>query len=568
MSDNPFTYAHAANMEDKELENIFIDNDNSRIIDSKHNIFINGYRGTGKSMLMRYHSFFVKNIRDKSNFERIGIYVNCRNPYFARMDTCFNKNKFHVVVISEHILVLNMALGLLKIIIKLNSDCNFENLEFLKKELEYYFNTFKANSNKNVLTDFYNWLNKQIIDLQEELMLAPEEFIEAKTYSYLSLVDVVIGIFKEINLLKDTHFMFLIDDAVLLNKQQQQIINTWVSYRDTANVSFKVAITSADEYSFLTGHGSVILENHDYIMLDLEKNLFSGGTEFYKFAEKIINRRFEVFHIKTTINDFLPESVKFKKQLDKIGKEFIAGKYHEKPNFTKEQRKNNVSKYKRAIYFKLNQSSAKANLPELPYAGFNVLVNISTGIVRNLLVPCHKMYEKEYEKNGTVNKISEKVQYQELKNESDRMWSGIDNLASRIENCTNEDAQKLKNILENFGKYLKEVLLNVDSSEKRILAFTIEDLNETSNKGIKKEIDNIIRIGLQSGLLYARLGADHNGGKTKFYTPNRILWVSRGLDPVGQNGRKSFPAQTFYKMMNNKNYYKEYNADQLEIKYE
>ena len=47
-----------------------------------------------------------------------------------------------------------------------------------------------------------------------------------------------------------------------------------------------------------------------------------------------------------------------------------------------------VYKYKRAHYFK--NRPPKANRP--PYSGFETLVFISTGVVRNLLEPCYGMF--------------------------------------------------------------------------------------------------------------------------------------------------------------------------------
>lgn len=567
MAINPFIYAHAANINNEELVKIFIDNDNSRIMDNNNNVFINGYRGAGKSMLMKYNSFPVKNINGDNMLERIGIYIDCRNPYFTKMDAEFNENKFQQATISESFLVLSMALSLLDMVISIDKNKLSDDLELITNEFDYYFDEFTPNSSATILQDMRNWLNKQIISLQQETQHITENFINnSKVYSYLSLIDVIINTLKQTSALKETHFMFLIDDAILLNEPQQKSINSWVSYRDTSNVSFKVAITSKDEYNFITNHGGIILESHDYIMLDLEKNFFSNNTEFYNFAKKIIEKRFEISNIKTSVDEFFPQSVYFKEQLEEIDKKFIAGEYPEKSNYSAQQRKENVSKYRRAIYFRLNQETPKSNLPELPYTGFDALSNISTGVIRNLLMPCHKMYEMEFKEDRILTNISKKTQYTVLKNESESAWSDIDSLPSVIPNCTEDDAIQLKNMLSNFGKYLKKILLDTSSTEKRILTFTIEDLNRPSNSDIKNEINKILKIGVQSGLLYVRLGADHNGGKTKFYTPNRILWVSLGLDPIGQNGRKPFPAQTFYKMMKNENFsFKKHNENQAEL---
>ena len=49
----------------------------------------------------------------------------------------------------------------------------------------------------------------------------------------------------------------------------------------------------------------------------------------------------------------------------------------------------------RAMYFR--ERSAKANKP--PYSGFETIVDISTGIVRNLLDPCYWMFDNALNNN-------------------------------------------------------------------------------------------------------------------------------------------------------------------------
>lgn len=556
---NPFTHGGAAKINKEELLDIFIDSGDSNIItEGENNIFIKGNRGSGKSMLMLHNSFLIK-----ENMHRIGIYVDCRNAFFSRIDQYFNKNDFQASIVSEHILVTGMALSLSTIV----KEILFEEKDnqLLDEGLSYYFDSFHSTSERPCFDDFHSWLNKQIVELQTELMKAPEEFIKTKAYSYLSLIDVIISILKRTSILKDTHFMFLIDDAVFLNEHQQKTLNTWISYRDTSSVSFKVAITSIREYSFLTNQDSAILENHDYITLDLERKFFSENDEFHNFAKKIVEKRLKLSGSTLLADDFFPTSPQFEEELKQIKDNFIKGEYPEQKQQTVEFRKKKSSKFTRAIYFRLRHEKSKANLPELPYTGFKILTNISTGIVRNLLVPCFKMYEKELEKNGKVEVISTNIQYHTLKAESERMWNDIDKLPTQIKDCTEDDAKRLKKILVNFGKYLKNKLLDPNSTEKRILSFVIEDLEDCADSGKVQEIKKVLNIGISSSFLYTRIGANRSGGKTIFYTPNRILWVNLGLDPVGQNGRHSIPVDDFYRMMKDENLVYQNNDNQMEL---
>jgi hypothetical protein len=352
---------------------------------------------------------------------------------------------------------------------------------------------------------------------------------------------------KKLSDLTNTHFSFFIDDGHNLSRSQQKTLNSWISYRDTTDVSFKVSIPSKREYIFETNTNSIILINHDYIVLDLEKEFFGYNSNFYKFAKSVIDRRLEKYDISTQdAEEFFPEHPDITKELENISKDFINGEYEEQKKRSKEERKKIVSKFKRAIYFRLRLENSKANLPTLPYTGFNTMVNISTGVIRNLLVPCSEMFiiEKNNQQN-IPNRIEPKTQYEGLKKLSEEKWEEIKNLSSTISNCDEEIANKIYKFLNNFGIKLKSILLDKNSSEKQILTFTIEKLEDSE---YKNEIIEILNIAEKAGLIYTRMGPGKNSNRTIWYTPNRILWVSMGLDPVGQNGRTNITPSKFIDM--------------------
>lgn len=72
------------------------------------------------------------------------------------------------------------------------------------------------------------------------------------------------------------------------------------------------------------------------------------------------------------------------KRIDEIKENFIKGTYPELKDQTEEYRKTKASKYTRAIYFRERLEKPRSNNPTTAYTGFNTLVNISTGVIRNL----------------------------------------------------------------------------------------------------------------------------------------------------------------------------------------
>jgi len=535
---NPFIYEAATNLTPEKIEELYIDIEKSDLIVSQKNIFIEGYRGSGKSMLLKYNSFDMKYHRDKKlNF--IGIYTSCQTALFSKKEYELLDNKLHSLIIAEHILVLTMTESLLKSL--LNTELlNKEEEKVFIKEMEFYFD-FENYS----LVKFTKFIKKELISLQRNMNINPLKFYQ-NAFTYSSLIIPIIVALKEINKLENSHFSFFIDDGQNLSNMQKEILNSWISFRDTSDISFKVSIASKKEYKFYTNTNSVILENHDYMVLDLEKEFFGQDSRFYKFAKNVIEKRLEKYLIKTTdAKLFFPEHEKFNKELKEISEKFINGEYPEQKDKNIEYRKKNVSKFNRAIYFRERLENSKANNPTIPYTGFETLTNISTGIIRNLLIPCTLMYSRELQDNDKIDFIKPKTQYEAIKALSESKWEELKSLSSTITDCDEDTANKILIFLTNFGNKLKALLLNKTSSEKQILTFTIEKLEDDVNKN---EIQHILTIAEKAGLIYSRIGAGKNSNRTTWYTPNRILWSSIGLDPVGQNGRLNITPYNFINM--------------------
>lgn len=554
---NPFTFEAANNLSIKEIEGLYIDIERSEFLTSQKNIFIEGHRGSGKSMLLRYNSIDMKHRRDMK-LDFIGVYVSCQTPLFSKEEHETMDEAFEVNVTAEHMFTLMMAESLVLSILTNKILSDSEECIFID-EIRFYFDLDESISS---VKRFHSFIKKEIKNIQGKFLDAPEVFYK-KAYTYSSLILPIIDSLKSTTELGGSHFSFFMDDAQNLDKYQKKFLNSWVSFRDTSNISFKIAITSQKEYLFYTNSNTAILEDHDYMMINLEKDFFGNESGFYQFAKKVIEKRLVEFNIGTiNVDDFFPQSEEFVKNIEEIGKKFINGEYEEQKDKTVSQRKKSVSKYRRAIYFREKLSTPKANLPSIAYTGFGALANISTGIIRNLLIPISKMYDKELEK-GSVKFIPATTQYSTMKEVSKNKWEYLESLDNKITGCDEATAKNIYNFLMNFGKKLRKILLDVNSSEKRILTFTIEQL-DNSNKQDKDKILAVLNIAHQSGLLYSRIGPGKNTNRTIWYTPNRILWVDLGLDPEGQNGRINITPTNFYKMISSDNI-KEVNENQMEI---
>lgn len=539
---NPFIHDAATNLSEEIISELYIDIEDSEMIESQRNVFVTGYRGSGKSMLLRHNTFSMRYSRNQ-NLDFIGIYVSCMTPFFSQKEHLLVDDNFQKKIVDEHMLVLVMSINLIKSIKKdfLSSD---EESKIIQ-ELKYYFDIDSSS-----LDDFYRFLNRELFNTQKETNISPETFYK-NAYTFSSLIFPIVEALSSIDKLLNTRFSFLIDDGQLLSDFQKRSLNSWISFRDTRKINFKVAITSTKEYAFYTDTNSVILDNHDFVVVDLEKNFFGKETNYFEFAKKIIERRLQKFGFKNhKAEEFFPEDVNFEKKIDEIKENFIKGNYPELKDQTEEYRKTKASKYTRAIYFRERLEKPRSNNPTTAYTGFNTLVNISTGVIRNLLIPCSTMYE--YEKNKSkldkVEYIHSKTQYEAIIKESQKKWESLKYLSVQIEGCDEETSLKIEKFLKNFGNQLKSILLDPSSTEKQVLTFTIEKLDDYHDKN---NITQILLIAEKAGLLYSRIGPGRNSNRTTWYTPNRILWTELGLDPVGQNGRINIRPEDFEHMTKN-----------------
>ena len=567
---NPFEYEAAVNFATDELIEYFVEDHNySRFIQSGRNIFIVGERGCGKSMTLLYNSY-QKQIRkaekDKIdfNYSKIGIYIPCTNALFFKKEYELISNVFKVSVLSEHFFVLAIAYELTNVLSQIPDVCPKDKEEELKTDINYILN-IKMPADLQLFKGLAMYFQKITSESQNQINNSEDNFTD-KCVSFYSLIIPLIRIIKGIETFANTHFLFLIDDAHDLNVHQVRALNSWIAYRDHSDFSFKVAVAKVRSHTYITATGSSILEGHDFLKIDMEKPYQNKFSDFGLWAKDIVIRRLEKFGMENTnVESFFPISATvaedMKKCEEKVRK-IAEEKYGNEENSTKKIG-DYVYKRARAEYFK---RPPKANLPQ--YSGWETIVHLSTGVVRNLLYPCYWMYDKEYsalidnmknEKDGImVNSIRPAYQDDVIKEKSQELWNRIENdLFNNIDNCSTKQAIQIKNLFENLILLFKE-RLDSDISEPRAITFTIsarKDLSEQKNE----ELNELLRISREAQILYDRVStAKDDGQREIYYVPNRLLLPIRGLDVVGQHARVSIKAPELYaaaidgKRINNK----------------
>lgn len=548
---NPFEYDAALNLPADMLVEWYIEDHNfARVLRTTRNVLINGHRGSGKSMMLIYNSLRFQKLRNELKQHEfppshVGIYVPCNTPLTHRQDHELMPVG-QQVTLSEFYFVMAMVEAIAEAFELTSVGFSTKDYDILVDEIRTIIPNIEIKEPSSIFTQIRRNINGQLIALQKSLQQGILTEVEYNAVSFYSLVVPLLSALKRTSVFKLAHFSILIDDAHDLNPHQKRLLNSWLSYRDHSVFSFKVAVAGLRTYNLRTLSGGTVLEGHDYLILDLEQPFQNEESNYALFAKAVIEQRLSGVGLKdVNAADYFPPSAEFEADIEaaneSVAKEYLKTKGWANSNdLTPEQKKSvrdHVYKYGRAKYFRERKS--KANLPM--YSGFDTLVHLSTGVIRNLLNPCYQMFDSKISTTDpTPICIPPSVQSDIIKAKSDETWEQIRRgLENVVEGCTKDDAVHLCNLLSALGDYFVS-RLNSHKSEPRILSFII---SEAEPENIKF-LDNLFRIAQEAQLLYVRSGSSKTRGRREdYYTPNRILWPVLGLDVHGQHGRASIPSR-------------------------
>ena len=550
---NPFEYEAANNLTDEMVEAYYIDDFNySRFIQSRRNIFLVGDRGSGKTMALLYNRWRLqKMVRERrgepASLSSIGVYIPCNTPLTYKTEYQLI-DSFRGSVLSEHFLVLSMVHALAdtlsdipELLLGVDEPRVHEEAEFVLGSVLPcripFFDAIKA------------FVHRELLETQRTLNSNDSEAFHDHTFTFSSVFVPVLNLCSSrIPKLKDSHFLLLVDDAHALNDHQVRALNSWIAYRDHSLFSFKVAVAKVGTQTKKTSAGGSILEGHDYTTIDLEGHYQHDRSRFFKLAEALVSKRLENASILISPRDFFPMSETMKGDLEESEaavRHVAIQKFGASPEHQKSV-SDHVYKYARAHYFKSRPS--KANRP--PYSGFDSLVYLSTGVIRNLLEPCFWMFDRVVSNLSTdersvsvIQVIPPSVQTEVILELSERRWEWLrDRIAQDVEDCSTTDGERAYRLLDNLALHFRDRLLN-HKSEPRALSFTISG----ADGNVASELIRLFDILRKAQLLYVRSGPAKDDGKREtYFVPNRVLWPARGLDILGQHARVSLTARTLW----------------------
>lgn len=549
---NPFDVESPEKLTFDQIKELYVPDDEiiGLICQRKHT-FIWGNRGSGKSMLLRFlepkcfyksDEFLKKELNEQNSF--LGI-------YYPIKEGMLNKTEFKLLdetlasLLSEHIFIIQIA--------ERTISCIKEQLNIfdIKKEKAILFK-------ENVLA-LYDPLTsfesiKTIKKYEDELDYLKEffkkELIKVIKYITTSILpsnncvysgalggyyDFLIPFFREVKemlSLKSTCIYLLIDDAGRMHRFQQKILNSWIANRDQNDLCIKVSAVNDEYLSFSTKDNWLISEPHDYSEITMDKALYtSANTNYSEKILKIANKRLEKVNagIKN-IEELFPMDQLQQSMLKEIKKQLAEEWEREKIG----EKYDYINRYSNPrLYQKISSAKQSPN-----YSGFSNIVHISSGIIRNFLEPCFKIFEQQFGNDFEPEKITPipaSVQNKVIIQYSKEFLNRIDDIKKDVVSDETVCIDKLKRLVESMGRLFYIKLHDANDREARVFSFTISDEDK-----LDVETNKILSYGVKYGYFQKSTYPTKSGGGTEpWYILNRRLCPAYKIDPTGFMGRVS-----------------------------
>lgn len=565
---NPFEIKTPEQNSAKDIVELFVDvfPDFGQILEKGHT-FLNGPRGSGKSMMFRYMQpdcqMLVKECEAR-DLEYFSVYVGIKqtsinNSDLARLDShasiLFNEHLLSTFVVSNVLNSIRETFG------EQMNNYSSELYTFYKEIFVKYvgYSSFQIDTEVSSATQGSDLLLHMINVVEDmervclsyckRIALANDVNIpyEGPLTDFVDFVEPVILGLKSLSMFpQDKPFYILIDDAGYLNLPQTKVLNTWVSYRSTKNICLKIS-TQLDYKTHLTSNGKRIDAPHDYSEIDISTRYTSSKSTYNDRIKEIVKKRIKKYlQVEISPEEFFPENEKQQEEIKKIAEELrIANEDPTKPHAAADA----VKRYARPEYMKRMQKEKKAGF-HYSYAGFDQLVAISSGIIRHFLAPAQAMFSTAVALNNDnpVNCITPKIQDDIIKEYSDGfLYNEFDDMRKdkAASDETLDNSGKIYNIVDALGRLFHMILVS-NAADRRVFSVALTDNPD-------KELYDILDMCEQYGYIHkGSIGNKSGTGRNRLYVLSRILAPHFKLDPTSYAGYKFMSSSVLKIALNDK----------------
>ncbi len=499
---NPFSDVIANGIPPQYIHELFVEPSNSLVkLKNRLETIVEGQRGTGKTMLLRYFSFEVQqSLLSKENTEDsiigllnststpFGVYCCLTNAGLNRSDFESVENDARRTGLFSHIAALFVLSRFFSALaaFTIQSTNGFPDDDLRKYtlrllSLDYSLATIKGER-------FFKQLVREIDLLlrdakQHVASLLPGGY-PTNFNPWLSLP----SLFPLLEDYKDAlgmqvPFFLLIDDFDQLNAEQQSEFFAAASARRHDVVCYKFGIMSEGQKSFVAGDQRTYREGDDYNFVRLD--WVDGGLEtesrtssYVKAVEEIFNKRMVLAQWPTVIRlGTLLDDWEHGNRLREEAKDLAKKDYENlRPNERPQTFESYWSKQGNAKYFRLLAKKKIAHR----YAGRSTVIDLSSGIFRQFLEICSGIVDLALA-DGWHPSSGKRIG-PEKQNKAIREWSkdmfrslgssgDVSSLATRGFAVTSEN---LINLANSLSRFFQNRLLS-ESKDPEVIAIAIKD---------------------------------------------------------------------------------------------
>lgn len=553
---NPFVVESPEKLAPNQLVDLFVQkHTHIETVKQRKHTFIWGSRGSGKSMMLRYLEPQCQSILIGSFSE----YIKQPESFFSIYMPCkegqFNKTELELLttsaslIITEHMLNLSVAERLLSTIIVQVPDDSYsieECVNFSRSVLRLFdkasigVSLSETNDKFDIEVDpilwlqdlFQNELRKVSSFLRNLVLQNGTVQYHGSTTSYHDFLLPFLKNVKNFNFLNSLPIFLMVDDADRLNKNQQCILNSWIANRDQNILCLKICSRRETYNTFLTKDKGIIEQPHDFSEIDVDELYTQSKSDYANKVKLISEKRLEIAKSsELSIERFLPPDSGELKLYEKVKYETAQewetqGKPGRKSDY--------VSRYSYARLFQYLKKKKRRK----SYAGFQNMVHLSSGIIRDFLEPCYLMFDQMV---GAGNNpietgfIKPNVQDDVLFRYSEYLLlTKFDDMRKDLPPEEYTHLEKLKCLVESLGRLFYERLHDKEAREARIFSFTVRD------PLIPEDISIVLQLGVKYRFFQCRTySSKEGGGREPWYILNRRLCPVYKLDPTGFEGRIS-----------------------------
>ena len=553
---NPFAVQTPEDINASDVVNLFVEEDTDfHKIPNPGHTFLNGARGSGKSMIFRYlepDCQVLKLSRPVGELPYFAVYASIKNTSLNLTELARLENKHASLILNEHLLASYLAVKIFSSLVK--AGIEDEKGTYAAAFRSFYTGEFHKLLKRAGMYDDLPGLAdtaslrecfSPVMGLLESVHLDTVSYLRRVSYkeevvSYrgplFGYLDFLLPLLKGVKCLP---FMprgpifLLLDDADNLNLTQTTVLNTWVSHRTGADVSLKIS-TQLTYKTYRSVAGGRIDCPHDYSEINISDIYTSQKNNYMNRVRKIVEKRLAMHGCATDPEAMFPPDEEQEEKIRKIGDERRA-------KWETEGRGNrpsdDVVRYARPDYIASLKGTSKSG-STYSYAGFEQLVHLSSGVVRYFLEAASQMYGHEcgHGKDARVDRISPRTQNEVVRQLANEFLYGeFEKMTKDVPEETQklDIPKKLRNLITALGGMFHLALLDKGASERRYISFAFSDDPD-------REILDVLDLGIRFGYFHrSTIGTKEGTGRTPLYILSRRLAPHFLLDPTGFAAHKS-----------------------------